>query len=126
QPTPAVSPGGNATIWALRYGRSRKPLVLVVPDLTPPLYHVAWPDLGLSPAANLTRCKQAAMEWAENKTLTDLRKKHGVGALKLLENFSWSTSLVRSNDADPDHLPDHLNKRISEPAIRLRKIGGAR
>jgi hypothetical protein len=71
--------------------------VQVVPDGGSPLYRVDWPDIGLSNAANLTRCKQAALAWAESKVLSDLRKKCGVGALKFLDNFSWSWSVVRQN-----------------------------
>jgi hypothetical protein len=86
-------------------GRSRTPIVRVVPDDTSGLYRVAWPDIGLSDLGNLTRCKQAAREWTESKVLTDLRKKYGVGALKMLNNFSWSASGIRQNGGSPtdDH-----------------------
>jgi hypothetical protein len=91
--------------WTLHRGRSRTPIVRVVPDDTSGLYRVAWPDIGLSDLGNLTRCKQVAREWTESKVLTDLRKKYGVGALKMLNNFSWSASGIRQNGGSPtdDH-----------------------
>jgi hypothetical protein len=85
--------------WLLHHGRSRQVLVRIVPD-NDSLYRVEWPDTTPSQVANLTRCKQAALEWAESKMLADLRKKHGVGALKSLDNFSWSASPMRLNGDD--------------------------
>ena len=83
--------------WSLRNGGSR-PLVRVVPDdSTPPLFRVEWPDIALSPPANLTRAMEAAGRRAEQRAFTDLRKKRGVGALKSQRFFSWSRSLVRPN-----------------------------
>jgi hypothetical protein len=83
---------------SLHFGGARAPLVTIVPDrVWPGLYRIAWPDIGLSPPANLTRCKEAARVWAERQVLTDLRKKRGVGALKSLDNFSWSSRHVAGN-----------------------------
>jgi hypothetical protein len=81
---------------ALHYGRSRKLIVRIVPDASG-LYRIDWPDIGLSPAANLSRCRDAALQWAEQQVLRDLRKKRGVGALKSLDKFSWSASPMRQN-----------------------------
>jgi hypothetical protein len=77
----------------------------VVPDDGSPLYRVDWPDIGLSEAANLTRCKQTALAWAESKVLTDLRKKYGVGALKMLDKFSWSAAPVRQKKIPGNSAP---------------------
>ena len=80
----------------LHCGRSQKTIVKVVPDSTG-LYRIEWPDIGLSDTANLTRCKQAALEWAEKHVATEQRHLSVAQRLKSLDNFSWSASLVRSN-----------------------------
>jgi hypothetical protein len=84
-------------IWKLHRGRLHKPLLHVVPEYNSPLYRVEWPDIGPSPPANLTRCKAAALEWAERQTITEGRKINAARRLKSLNNFSWSRSLVRLN-----------------------------
>jgi hypothetical protein len=86
-------------IWSLHVGRSRKPLVQIVPDDGSPLYRIAWGDIGMSPAANLARCLEAARRWAERQYLTDHRKMNSAQRLKSLDNFWWSWSYVRQNDA---------------------------
>ncbi len=43
--------------------RGGRVLVRIIPD--PPLYRIEWPDIGLSDRVNLTRAKQAALEWAD-------------------------------------------------------------
>jgi hypothetical protein len=54
--------------FALYRGRSRHPLVRVIPHTElPHLYQIEWPDIGLSDLTNLTRAKAAALEWAECK-----------------------------------------------------------
>jgi hypothetical protein len=45
----------------LHYGQSQTPVLEIIPDPTG-LYCIAWPDIGLSDVAILTRCKQAALE----------------------------------------------------------------
>jgi hypothetical protein len=82
-------------IRSLQHGRSRKCLVRVVRDEQTPLYRIAWPDIGLSAAANLSRCCDAAERWAAQKFLTDNRKMNAARALKSLNNFSWLASPVR-------------------------------
>jgi hypothetical protein len=86
--------------WSLHQGRSRKPLVSVVADHGSPLYRIDWPDIGLSAPANLTRCKDAARQWAERQTMTEGGKTNAARRLKSLENFWWSASLVRQIDSD--------------------------
>jgi hypothetical protein len=83
--------------WSLYQGRSRTHLVIVVPELDSPLYRVDWPDIGLSPPANLSRCCDAALAWAERTFLTDHREISVARRLKSLHNFSWSASPVRQN-----------------------------
>ena len=46
--------------YRLYYGQSQTPVLAIIPDPTG-LYRIAWPDIGLSDLANLTRCKQAAL-----------------------------------------------------------------
>jgi hypothetical protein len=87
--------------------------VRIVPDHGSPLYRVVWSDIGLSPAANLARCMDAARQWAEQKRLTEDRKNTAGRRLKSLRNFSWSASPMRRNEsAGIGHPPD--NQRISE------------
>jgi hypothetical protein len=83
--------------WSLFRGRSRTPVVRVVPDDDSPLYRIDWPDNGLSPPANLTRCMNAAREWAERNAVIDNRKIAVARRLKSLHNFSWSSSPVRED-----------------------------
>lgn len=58
------------------------------------LYRVRWPDGKLSDIANLSRCCDAAREYAEKMTMLD-RKMPVARRLKSLGNFWWSPSLVR-------------------------------
>jgi hypothetical protein len=81
--------------WSLHYGRSLKPLAWIVPDAGSRLYQIEWPDIGLSDLSNLTRCKDAALAWAERKVAIEDRKRSGARRLKSLNNFRWSSSLVR-------------------------------
>jgi hypothetical protein len=80
-------------IYSLHRGRSRKPLVRIIPDGQ--LYRIEWPDIGLSDLTNLTRAKAAALEWAERKTVTEDRKLPVARRLKSLDNFWWSPSPMR-------------------------------
>jgi len=80
-------------IYSLHRGRSRKPLVRIIPDGQ--LYRIEWPDIGLSDPTNLTRAKAAALEWAERKTVTEDRKLPVARRLKSLDNFWWSSSPMR-------------------------------
>jgi hypothetical protein len=100
-----LSPGAPLQGYGLHYGRSRTPLVRVVPDERwPAMWRVQWPDGRPSDLGNLSRCMDAAQQWAESTVLSDLRKKHGVGALNLLGNFLWSRSLVSANKKnDPEY-----------------------
>ena len=78
----------------LRHGG--RALVRIVPDGK--LWRIEWPDIGLSPAVNLTRARDAARLWAESKMLRDLRKNGAERALKSLDNFSWSSSPMRKSE----------------------------
>jgi len=89
--------GNNPKTHSLHRGRSHCAIVRVVPDHQTALYRVAWPDIGPSDIANLTRCKAAAREWAEQKTVTEDRKLSAARRLKSLDNFWWSSSYVARN-----------------------------
>jgi hypothetical protein len=96
---PQVGLSDNAgKVWSLHHGRRRKTIVRVVPDADSPLYRVQWLDTGLSPIANLTRCKDAALEWAERNAVTKHRNLSVAQRLKSLDNFLWSSSPMRRND----------------------------
>jgi hypothetical protein len=84
----AAAPAG----YSLHSGRSLAPLVRVLPCGS--LFRVKWPDTGLSELANLTRCKAAAREWAEQTFLTEHRKMSGARRLKSLNNFWWASSYI--------------------------------
>ena len=102
---PSKSSNSHPQVWSLHRGRSRASVVRVVRDDASQLFRIAWPDIGLSASANLTRCKDAAREWAESAFLTEHRKKSGARRLKSLDNFSWSSSPVRLNGGTP--VPAH-------------------
>jgi hypothetical protein len=85
-------------IYELRCGRSVKPVLRIIPDVTG-LYRIEWPDIGLSDIANLTHCKDAAVCWAQSQKLTEDRKISVARRLKSLDNFWWSASYVRQNRA---------------------------
>jgi hypothetical protein len=52
---------GDRWCWVLRYGHTRTPLALVVPDFDwPDMWRIAWPDGRLSDLVNLPRAKDAA------------------------------------------------------------------
>jgi hypothetical protein len=72
-------------IYALHCGR--RALVDVVPDSHTGLYRISWPDIGLSDVTNLTRAKAAALEWAEQKVVTEGRKMPVAQRLKSLGIF---------------------------------------
>jgi hypothetical protein len=59
----------SVPIVALYRGRSRKPLLRLVPS--GPLYRIEWPDIGLSDLVNITRAKAAALEWAQRMSGDD-------------------------------------------------------
>ena len=81
-------------IHSLHHGRSRRTIVRILPD-SGALYRIEWPDIGLSAPANLTRCMEAAREWAERRFLAEHRKMSDARRLKSLDNFSWSASPIR-------------------------------
>jgi hypothetical protein len=88
-------------IYSLHRGRSRKVLVRIIPHAElPHLYHIDWPDIGLSDLTNLTRAKAAALEWAERQAMTLDRKLPVARRLKSLDNFWWSSAPIRSNEKD--------------------------
>jgi len=60
---------------------------------------IEWPDIGLSDLANLTRCKDAALAWAEQQVAAEHRNLSVAQRLKSLKNFQWSSSLVRQINA---------------------------
>jgi hypothetical protein len=96
KPHHSVNAPNNSVEWLLRH--QSKILARVVRDEASPLWRVAWPDIGLSPTANLSRCMDAAQQWAERSFLTTEHRKNGAArSLKSLHNFSWSASLVRLN-----------------------------
>jgi hypothetical protein len=86
-----IGPRGGP-IYSLHRGRSQRAIVRVVP--CGPLYCVEWPDIAPSPPANLTRCKAAALEWAERRAVIEDRKSNAARRLKSLDNFWWSSSHV--------------------------------
>jgi hypothetical protein len=86
----------NPKTCSLHRGRSRTPLVRIIPAGS--LYRIEWPDIGLSDLTNLTRAKAAAREWAEQKAMTEDRKLPVARRLKSLDNFSWSSSHIAPND----------------------------
>jgi len=94
----APSPGRTQDGWSLRHGSLV--LITVMRDKSSPLWRVIWPDIGPSPPANLTRCMDAAQQWAEQKYLTEHRKNGAARCLKSLNNFSWSRSLMRWPEKD--------------------------
>ena len=55
----------SVPIVALYRGRSRKPILRLVPSGL--LYRIDWPDIGLSDLVNITRAKAAALEWARRQ-----------------------------------------------------------
>src|SRR5262249_51928930 len=77
--------------YRLHYGQSQTPVLEIIPDPSG-LYRIAWPDIGLSDLANLTRCKQATLEWAEHQRMAKGSNLSVAQRLKLLKNFSWSAS----------------------------------
>jgi hypothetical protein len=83
-----------AAIFELYRGRSRRPIVRIVPDGR--LFRVVWPDVGRSDLANLTRCKDAALTWAQRRVLTENRNLSVAQRLKSLHNFRWVSSPVAS------------------------------
>jgi hypothetical protein len=83
-------------IYCLHRGRSRRPIVRVIPDGT--LYRIEWPDIGLSDLTNLTRAKTAALEWAQGRAMTENRKLPVARRLKSLNNFWWSSSPIAPNE----------------------------
>jgi hypothetical protein len=91
------SRGNNHKTYSLHRGRSHRAVVHVAPDYRTALYRIAWPEIGLSDIANLTRCKAAACEWAERRTMTEDRKLSAARRLKSLDNFWWSSSYVAQN-----------------------------
>src|SRR5262245_38583154 len=92
-----VRPSSAQVMWSLHRGRLRKPLVCVVPEHDSPLYRILWPDLGPSAPANLSRCIDAAQQWAEQSALTEDRKSNAARRLRSLNNLLWSRSWVRQN-----------------------------
>ena len=85
-----------ADILCLHRGRSRRPIVRIIPDGV--LYRIEWPDIGLSDLTNLTRAKAAALQWAERQTMTEDRKTSVARRLKSLDNFWWSSSYSAPNE----------------------------
>lgn len=79
----------------LRHGHRK--VLRIMPDGN--LWRIEWPDIGLSPAVNLTRAKEAARLWAERQAVTEDRKTNTARRLKSLQNFSWSSSPMRSGVA---------------------------
>src|SRR5262245_60193632 len=74
----------SQVVVRLHHGRRH---VLDVIHVGNGLYRIRWPDIGLSPPANLTRCRAAALVWAEHQVVTDLRNLPVARRLKSLANF---------------------------------------
>jgi hypothetical protein len=91
--------------YRLHRGRSKKPILVLVADSQLGLWRISWPDIGLSDITNLTRAKAAALEWAQQKAVTEDRKRSGARRLKSLNNFSWSSSYIAPNDQAATSLP---------------------
>jgi hypothetical protein len=89
--------------YTLHHGCSSRPVLRLVPDESG-LYRIEWPDIALSDLANLTRCKQAGLEWAQTQVMTDQGKRSGARRLNSLKNFSWSASYSDLNQ------PTHANR----------------
>jgi hypothetical protein len=87
----------GSIVYSLHRGRSQRVIVRVVPDYQTALYRIAWPDIGFSGTANLTRCKDAAREWAERNAVLEDRKTNAARRLKSLDNFWWSSSYIAHN-----------------------------
>jgi hypothetical protein len=87
----------GSIVYSLHRGRSQRVIVRVVPDYQTALYRTAWPDIGFSGTANLTRCKDAAREWAERNAVLVDRKTNAARRLKSLDNFWWSSSYNAHN-----------------------------
>jgi hypothetical protein len=64
--------------YSLHCGRSNKPVVAVIPDRSG-LFRIAWPDIAPSDVANLSRCKEAALEWAQHRQATEDRNLLSLG-----------------------------------------------
>jgi hypothetical protein len=107
-------PGHIRKVWSLHHGRSRKAIVRVVPDANSPNYRIVWPDIGLSPSANLARCMDAARHWAERKVLIEDRKNTAGRRLKSLDNFLWAASPIQFFERPVSDAPRPI-KRTSEP-----------
>jgi hypothetical protein len=89
-----------AKIHTLYRGRSQQPIVRIIPDGV--LYRIEWPDIGLSDLTNLTRAKAAALEWAQQKAVTEGRNLSVAQRLKSLDNFRWTSSpVVSAPNFDP-------------------------
>jgi hypothetical protein len=63
----------RVTAMPYRLYHARKLGVEVCFDDSSGLYRIHWPDIGISSPANLTRCKDAALAWAEQQTMTEKR-----------------------------------------------------
>jgi len=67
------------------YIGNRSTGIVVAPDHRyPSLYRIHWPDREPSDIANLTRCKDAAMQWAARQH----RQDHGNSSMGRLD-FKW-------------------------------------
>jgi hypothetical protein len=82
-------------IYELRHGR--RLLARIVPA-GQGLYKIHWPD-ALSAPANLSRCKDAALAWAEQIILSENRNFSVARRLKSLSNFFWSSPPISQNAA---------------------------
>jgi hypothetical protein len=102
----------RADVYHLHHGR--RLIVAVAPDVLPQLYRVVWPDIGPSPPVNLSRAKDAAMAWAEHRLWSTEHRKNGAArALKSLDNFSWSSPLVREIENSERMMGGCANERAA-------------
>ena len=98
-------------VWLLRNGRLRTPVAVVVPDDGSSLYRIKRSDTDLSSPANLTRCKAAALDWAQQQAAIKHRNLSVAQRLILQTNFWWSASYVRQNGSE-GKVAGHSAKRI--------------
>jgi hypothetical protein len=81
------------------------------------LWRIRWPDGSSSDITNLSRAKDAARAWAEHQVATEDRKTNAARRLKSLDNFLWSSSLVRFSGREvPNPRPDLFERILAGAA----------
>ena len=62
KPPVELKSADTTKIYSLHQGRSKSPVVRLVPNHSTGLYRIEWQDIALSDRTNLTRAKAAARE----------------------------------------------------------------